>query len=73
MDLLALEDLYRTTVDRPINSFIAATFGDKAEDLTFKEAYKQSGKSTVKQLISNLAQGQEVNLGEGFLPVSECI
>ena len=68
--LLALEDLYRTTVDRPINSMIAATIGDKAEDLTFAEAYRQSGKSTVRQVFSNLAQGREVNLGDGLLPQS---
>ena len=69
--LLALEDLYRTTVDRPINSMIAATIGDQAEDLTFREAYSQSGKSTVKQVFSNLAQGKEINLGDGLLPNSE--
>ena len=71
LGFLGLEDLYRTTVDRPINSFIAATFGDKAENLTFREAYKQSGKSTVKQLLRQLDKGQKVNLGEGFLPQSE--
>ena len=69
--LLALEDLYRTSVDRPINSMIAATIGDKAEDLTFADAYKQSGKSTVRQVFSNLAQGKEVNLGDGLLPNSD--
>ena len=69
--LLALEDLYRTTVDRPINSMIAATIGDNAENLSFSEAYKQSGKSTVKQVFKNLAQGKEVNLGDGLLPQSE--
>ena len=71
LGFLGLEDLYRTTVDRPINSFIAATFGDKAETLTFSEAYRQSGKSTVKQLIGELNKGKKVNLGEGFLPQSE--
>jgi len=71
LGFLGLEDLYRTTIDRPINSFIASRFGDNAENLTFKEAYKQSGKSTVKQLIGQLNRGQKVNLGEGFLPVSE--
>ena len=69
--LLALEDLYRTTVDRPINSMIAATIGDNAENLSFADAYKQSGKSTVKQVFKNLAQGKEVNLGDGLLPQSE--
>ena len=69
--LLGLEDLYRTAVDRPINSMIAATIGDNAEDLTFRDAYAQSGKSTVKQVFSNLAQGKEINLGEGLLPNSE--
>jgi hypothetical protein len=53
LGFLGLEDLYRTTVDRPINSFIASTFGNKAESLTFKEAYRQSGKSTVKQAYSD--------------------
>ncbi len=57
--LLALEDLYRTTVDRPINSMIAATIGDNAENLSFADAYRQSGKSTVKQVFKNLAQGKE--------------
>ena len=69
--LLALEDLYRTTVDRPINSMIAATIGDNAEQLTFRDAYAQSGKSTVKQVFKNLAQGKEINLGDGLLPNSE--
>ena len=69
--LLALEDLYRTTVDRPINSIIAATIGDNAENLTFADAYRQSGKSTVKQVFKNLAQGKDVNLGDGLLPQSE--
>ena len=69
--LLALEDLYRTAVDRPINSMIAATIGDKAEDLTFADAYAQSGKSTVRQVFSNLAQGKEINLGDGLLPQSD--
>lgn len=71
LGFLGLEDLYRTTVDRPINSFIAATFGDKAENLTFSQAYRQSGKSTVKQYIQELNKGRKINLGEGFLPRSE--
>ena len=69
--LLALEDLYRTTVDRPLNSMIAATIGDNAENLSFADAYKQSGSSTVKQVFKNLAQGKEVNLGDGLLPQSD--
>lgn len=71
LGFLGLEDLYRTTVDRPINSFIASTFGDKAENLSFADAYRQSGKSTVKQLFSEINKGKKINLGEGFLPVSE--
>ena len=71
LGFLGLEDLYRTTIDRPINSFIASTFGNKAETLTFSEAYKQSGKSTVKQALEQLRKGQKLNIGEGFLPQSE--
>ena len=68
---LGFEDLYRTLIDRPINSFIASTFGDKAEQLTFSEAYKQSGKSTVKQVFNEMSAGRKVNLGEGILPQSD--
>ena len=68
---LGFEDLYRTLVDRPINSFIAATYGDKAEQLTFSEAYKQSGKSTVKQVFNQMSQGNKINLGDGVLPQSD--
>jgi hypothetical protein len=71
LGFLGLEDLYRTTVDRPINSFIAATFGDNAENLSFADAYKQSGKSTVKQYMQQLQQGKKINIGQGFLPQSE--
>ena len=71
LGFLGLEDLYRTTVDRPINSFIASTFGDKSENLSFADAYRQSGKSTVKQLFGEMNKGKKINLGEGFLPVSE--
>ena len=69
--LLGLEDAYRTLVDRPINSFIASTFGDQADKLTFQDAYAQSGKSTVRQVVNQLRQGNRVNLGEGFLPDSD--
>jgi len=68
---LGLEDVFRTFVDRPINSAIAAGMGKNADELGFWEAYKQSGKSTVKQAINQLNQGREVNIGEGFLPKSE--
>ena len=68
---LGLEDLYRTTVDRPINSFIASQFGDNAENLSFKDAYRESGSSTVKQALGQLQAGKKVNIGEGFLPQSE--
>ena len=71
LGFLGLEDLYRTTVDRPINSFIAANFGKNADELSFREAYKQSGSSTVKQAIQQLQKGKSVNIGEGFLPKSE--
>jgi len=71
LGFLGLEDLYRTTVDRPINSFIASTFGNKAESLTFGEAYRQSGKSTVKQAIGELRKGRKLNIGKGFLPQSD--
>ena len=39
--------------------------------MSFADAYRQSGKSTVKQVFKNLAQGKEVNLGDGLLPQSE--
>lgn len=71
LGLLGLEDAYRSWIDRPINSFIAATFGDQADNLTFSDAYALSGKSTVRQAINQLRQGKRVNLGEGFLPDSD--
>ena len=71
LGLLGLEDAYRSWVDRPINSFIASTFGDQKESLTFQDAYAQSGKSTVRNAINQLRSGQRVNLGEGFLPNSD--
>lgn len=71
LGLLGLEDAYRSWVDRPINSFIASTFGDQAKDLTFQDAYAQSGKSTVRQAVNQLRQGKRVNLGDGFLPDSD--
>lgn len=71
LGLLGLEDAYRSWVDRPINSFIASTFGDQKESLTFQDAYAQSGKSTVRNAINQLRSGQRVNLGQGFLPNSD--
>lgn len=71
--LMGLEDFYRTFVDRPINAAIAATAGDQAATTSFWDAYSQSGKSTVKQAISNLAQGKRVNIGSGILPQSEVL
>ena len=71
--LMGLEDFYRTFVDRPINAAIAATSGDQAENVSFWEAYSQSGKSTVKQAVQNLAQGKRVNIGSGIIPNSEVL
>ena len=64
--LLGLEDAYRTLVDRPINSFIASTFGDQADKLTFQDAYAQSGKSTVRQVVNQVLKGHRVSIGEVF-------
>ncbi len=71
--LMGLEDFYRTFVDRPINAAIASTSGDQAENVSFWEAYSQSGKSTVKQAVQNLAQGRRVNIGSGIIPNSEVL
>ena len=71
LGLLGLEDAYRSWVDRPINSFIASTFGDYKDQLTFQDAYAQSGSSTVRQALRQLKSGNRVNLGEGFIPDSD--